>query len=160
MFDWIRAPLTCPYRGGRVEADALDLQTHMARHPSQNVFGVGDEIDLDPNLESAGYFRVGTHAPDPDDLTVLEEWSCPCCGMWRWARIRVIDGRIARVEAVPLTEATLAESDFISEAAEMMIPTEEPELMARFRALSPADRRRELVRLQDRIERLRDAPIT
>lgn len=148
-FDWICARLTCP-RCGEASEDpcAIDLQTRLARSPHQRHLRVGDGVALRENPEEGGYLRVRGKIL-PARLRVIEAWSCPQCGAsFLWARLHFEAGTLAAVDAVPLDEPTLAESDYITGEALQLAPLEPRDALTRLTLLEPAELRRELARLE------------
>lgn len=155
MYDTIKASLECPYCGTHVSAAEVEIQTRAFANPSLRVFVVGDKVTLAPDLEAAGYLRIGHSGTG---IAVLETWSCPRCGAWRWARIEVVDGRLAAVEAAPLTESGAAHSDYIGDDFWPFLTDAE-----RGQIANAHDRerlRKAFVRIQNDIEAHRDDPVS
>lgn len=149
MFDEIQAPLECAYCHSQAATTYPPIQTHLSAVPSGALYRLGDAIEVTPDLAGAGYLRIGES--EGGALTVLEPWSCPVCGAWRWARLEIANGRLVRVAAVELREAVLAATDYISDDFVAFMTDEEREQLADRTRL-----RRALLRIQADIDAHRD----
>jgi hypothetical protein len=110
MYDTIVADLECPYCGTR--APSAEVQSRMFEAPALRQFVVGDRVPPPADLAESTYFPIGN---SQSGMAVLETWSCPRCGAWRWALVEVDGDRLAAVHAVPFTEPILAAADFIGD---------------------------------------------
>ena len=70
---------------------------------------------------------------DGYEIDVGETMNCPECSTEQWAMVTIADGRIARIEAVELTRATLEAANFISDTNAWFVAQ-------RFAEMDPADR--------------------
>jgi hypothetical protein len=142
--DFVCADLVCPVCGERpVDPCAVDIQIKFAAAPALRSYRVGDRLDVvaDP---TPAYFWLGTRAK-PGSFRVIEGWTCPVCGAGLlWARLVVENGVLTAVDAVDLTPAVLAETDYITQEVLYLAPAES---IAGLAALSPDELRNELVRL-------------
>lgn len=119
MYDYFDAPLRCPRCSHLSTPDELtNMQTKIREDADGTELRVGfrfDKADLQTRriLESS-YALV----KDPDPATVvqlLNVWSCPSCETEQWARIEIVDGLLAKIEAVVMSKEILNEANFISE---------------------------------------------
>lgn len=118
LFDWFVSALSCSACGEVSAADAgTNAQTKLRARPRQERLCVGAPLQV--SIESglnAGYIAAGPYPGDA--LRILQGWECPACGSdVNWLRVVVEDGRITAIEAVPMSQAVLADAHLVEEEA-------------------------------------------
>jgi hypothetical protein len=119
MYDYFVAELRCPGCGAvNLVTANTNMQTHIRGDADGSALGVGysfDPVDLTTqHLLGAGYALIATPAK-PGSMRLLDLWICPACQTEQWAAIDIVDGRIERIEAVPMNRAVFESANFISE---------------------------------------------
>jgi hypothetical protein len=119
MYDYFVAELRCPRCGTVNSATAnINMQTHIRDDADGSSLAVGylfDPVDLKTeNVLSSGYALVSPPAV-AGTLRLLDTWTCPACETEQWAAVEIVNGRIERIEAVPMNRATLEATNFISD---------------------------------------------
>lgn len=118
-YDYLVAALRCPVTGKVTPADyTTEMTTYLRTEPAMAELGVGDRLEIDPARVNAqdydGYLLVNPVAPGAP-VRLCQTWECPYCSVFiHWAEIRVEDGTIAAIEAVPINRETLARVNLIS----------------------------------------------
>ena len=118
-YDYLVAALRCPVTGKVTPADyTTEMTTYLRTEPAMAELGVGDPLEIDPARVNAqgydGYLLVNPVAPGAT-VRLCQTWQCPSCSVFlHWAEIRVEDGTIAAIEAVPIDRETLARVNLIS----------------------------------------------
>jgi hypothetical protein len=119
MTTYFAAPMTCPYCGVRSPGDSTtDMQTSLIHEPGVQLLRVGDVVS-EIRAELKGDFISLRPPPEHGPIVILQEWSCATCKSRRFAHVVFEedarceeDGRLARIEAVPLTSAALDAAHF------------------------------------------------
>ena len=119
MFDTFAAALHCPRCGNVSPATSVSsIQTHLRGDADGAELAVGysfDPVDLETqNILGAGYALVAPPAAS-GTMRLLDMWICPACQSEQWAVVEIVEGRIERIEAVPMNHATLEAVNFISD---------------------------------------------
>ena len=115
-FDFIVASLRCPGCGEPVDTE---IQTHLqGGYADGSALSVGTEIDdvfLKPDhILGCGFALVQPSRPG-EPVRLLEVWSCPDCRTDQWALVEIANGRIERIEGVPLDRAMLRSVHYVSD---------------------------------------------
>lgn len=136
MYDYFVAELRCPRcRTANSTTANTNMQTHIRDDADGSSLTVGylfDPVDLKTeNVLTSGYALI-----KPPEATktirLLDVWMCPVCETEQWAMVEIANGRIERIEAVPMNRATLEAANFISDVnAEL--------LAAKLMNISPAE---------------------
>ena len=104
MTTYFIAPMTCPHCGGITPDDSSTaMQTGLGDRPGLHQLRVGDVV---PHFQAEIEREFIPLRPLPlhGAIIILQEWYCPSCGSRRFAHIVFDeDGRLTRIEAVPLT---------------------------------------------------------
>lgn len=119
MFDVFVAELQCPSCGRVVPITAnTAMQTHIRDDAQGDSLGVGFEFDprdlTTSSIVDSGYALVADPPPG-GPIRLLDLWTCPEGQTEEWAMVTITGGRIAKIEAVTLTRATLEAANFISD---------------------------------------------
>ena len=137
MYDEFVAELRCPNCGqvNPITANTA-MQTHIRGDADGSGLGLGfvfDPYDLTTrSLLRSGYLLIA-EPPPGGPIRLLDVWECPECSTEQWAMVTIADRRIARIEAVELTRATLEAANFISDTNAWLAAQ-------RFAEMDPADR--------------------
>jgi hypothetical protein len=113
MTAYFIAPLVCPLCGGVTpDNTSTAMQTGLGDGPGLHQFRVGDTVPhfrADVERELIPLRAIPRNGP----IVVLQEWYCASCGSRRFAHIEFdADGRIIRIDAVPLTRANFDAAHF------------------------------------------------
>ena len=117
-FDYLCVPLTCPHCGQAsvgVEPFDLDCQTKVRHRPDGSCLRLGERHELLADVADQ-YWRT-TNTPRPSPLRVIDEWVCSKCGLnYLWVKAVWVEGVLSSARAIYLTEAELADCDYITNA--------------------------------------------
>jgi hypothetical protein len=113
MTTYFVAPMTCPQCGGVTPDDtSTAMQTGLGDGPGLHLLRVGDVVphfrsDIEREL-------IPLRAPPRKaPIILLQEWYCASCGSRRFAHIEFTeDGRVLRIDAVPLTRTNFDKAHF------------------------------------------------
>ena len=113
MTAYFIAPMRCPQCGAVSPDDASTaMQTGLGDMPGLHLLRVGAVIPhlrSDVERELIPLRALARNTP----IIVLQEWYCANCGSRRFAHIELDeDGRINRIDAVPLTRTNFAAAHF------------------------------------------------
>jgi hypothetical protein len=119
MFDTFIAALHCPRCGNVSPATAVcGVQTHLRGDADGSELAVGysfDPVDLKTEyILGAGYALI-TPPAAAGTMRLLDVWTCPACQSEQWAAVEIVQGRLERIEAVAMNQATFLTANFISD---------------------------------------------
>jgi hypothetical protein len=119
MFDVFVAEMRCPSCGRLIPITSnTAMQTHIRDDADGSAIRVGfvfDSLDLTTtSILGSEYALIAEPAPG-GPIRLLDVWICPECSTEQWAMVTIVDGRLASIEAVELTRASLEAANFISD---------------------------------------------
>lgn len=83
------------------------MVSHLLDEPGMSVVSVGAQIPQSREEIAEAFYRLGP-LPAYGPLVLLQEWYCNTCNAERFAHVVFDeDGRVVRIEAVPLTRSAL-----------------------------------------------------
>jgi uncharacterized protein YbaR (Trm112 family) len=119
MFDVFVAELRCPSCGRVMPITANTAMQTRIRHDAYGwMLGVGfvfDPRDLTTKSILDADYALIAEPPPGGPIRLLDIWICPECSTEEWAMVTIAGGRIALIESVVLTRATLDAANFISD---------------------------------------------
>ena len=140
MYDYFVAELRCPRCGAVSPVTAnTNMQTYIRGDADGSALGIGYQFDpkdlTTQHLLGAGYALISPPAR-AGSMRLLDLWICPVCQTEQWAMIEIEDGRIKRIDAVPMDRTTFEHANFISEGhadflAEALAGTTQAEIAER-----------------------------
>jgi endogenous inhibitor of DNA gyrase (YacG/DUF329 family) len=119
-FDYFVGKIKCPECGAVSPSDeSTDIQTKIQKNPKMINLGVGDEVDLDSDIELCGYRCYQEHKGN--SLKIIEAWECPSCGKpYNCVLITIEDSKIVEVVNIELTEFTIRSVNYIFEESSLL----------------------------------------